>query len=124
MAATQPAGHLGFDDDLVPDQEAGGIFAYDHVVIKEDSPLLDDADPAPAHLVNHGVLVNLFNEPITERIGNLKAHPMIRSVTGSSNNASPPSICIPFIRLKSPVLASVPTPDGAQMSDIANVNEL
>jgi hypothetical protein len=39
MAATQPAGHLGFDDDLVPDQEAGGIFAYDHVVIKDVSPL-------------------------------------------------------------------------------------
>jgi hypothetical protein len=53
----------------------------------------------------------------------LKAHPMIRSVTGSNSRASLPSICIPFIRLNKPVLASVPTPDGAQMSYIANVNE-
>jgi hypothetical protein len=48
---------------------------------------------------------------------------MIRSVTGPSNNASPPSICIPCIRLKKLVLAPVPTPDVGQMSYIANVNE-
>jgi hypothetical protein len=39
------------------------------------------------------------------------------------NNASPPSICIPFIRLKKPALASVPTPDVGQMSYITNVDE-
>ncbi|MEA2769811.1 MAG: hypothetical protein QOD93_2773, partial [Acetobacteraceae bacterium] len=72
--------------DLVLDQEVGGIFADDHVVIKDaDSPLLDD--------------------------------------TGSNSRASPPSICIPLIRLNKPVLASVPTPDGARMSYVANVNE-
>jgi hypothetical protein len=49
---------------------------------------------------------------------------MIRSVTGSNSRASLASICIPFIRLKKPIFASVPTLDGAQMSYIANVNEL
>src|SRR5476651_599789 len=121
MPVAQRADHLEFDDDLVLDQEVGGLFANDHVVIKDDdSPLLDDAEPALAHLVSKGVLVNLFNEPMTERMSSvlatLQAHPMIRSVTGSNNNASPPSICILCIRLKRPVLASVPTPDGAQMS--------
>jgi hypothetical protein len=119
MPVAQRAGHLVFDDDLVLDQKAGGIFASDHVVIKDDdTPLPDDA--ALAHLVSKSVLVNVFNEPMTERIGTLKAHPMIRSVAGSNGRPSPASICIPFIRLKNPVLASVPRPDGAQMSYIAN----
>jgi hypothetical protein len=61
---------------LVPDQEAGGVFANDHVVIRDDdSPLLDDAEPALAHLVSKGVLVNRFNEPMTERIGNPESAP-------------------------------------------------
>jgi hypothetical protein len=50
--------------------------ANDHVVIKDDdSPLLDDAEPALAHLVSKGVLVNRFNEPMTERIGNPESAP-------------------------------------------------
>jgi hypothetical protein len=76
MPVAQRADHLEFDDDLVLDQEVGGLFANDHVVIKDDdSPLLDDAEPALAHLVSQGVLVNLFNEPLTERIGNPESVP-------------------------------------------------
>jgi hypothetical protein len=122
MHVAQPGDHLEFDDDLV--QEIGGIFANDHVVIKDDdSPLLDDVESALAHLVSKGVLVDLFNEPMTSALATLKVHPMIRSATGSNRRASPSSIRIPFIRLKRPVLAPVPTPDRAQMSNIANVNE-
>jgi hypothetical protein len=48
----------------VADQEVGGIFGNDHVVIKDDdSPLLDDAEPALSHLVGKGVLLNLLNNP-------------------------------------------------------------
>jgi hypothetical protein len=44
MQVAQRADHLEFDDDLVLDQEVGGIFANNHVVIKDDdSPLLDGA---------------------------------------------------------------------------------
>jgi hypothetical protein len=61
---------------------------------------------------------------MTERIGKtLKAHPMIRSVNGSSNRASPPSICIPFIRLEKLAFSPVPTSDGTHMRYAASINE-
>jgi hypothetical protein len=84
-----------------------------HVVAKDrDSPLVRDTGPGLSPLMRKGILVNLVNEPTTERIGNPKPYPMIRSVTGAHNRASPVSICIPLIRLKKPALASIPTPEG------------
>jgi hypothetical protein len=124
MPVAQRGDHLEFDDDLVLDQEVGGIVANDHVVIKDDaSPLLHGAEPTFSHLPGKGVLVNLFNERMTERIGNPES--TLNDPLGQrpSNQTSPPSICIPLIRLKKPVLGSVPTPDGAQLYYIANVNE-
>ena len=55
---------------MVP--EVGGLFAYNNVIVAKDhdSPLLDDAEPRLSHLVGQGVLVDLFNEPMTEPIGN------------------------------------------------------
>ena len=52
--------------------EVRGLFADNNVVVANDhgSPLLDDAEPGLSHLVGQGVLVDLFNEPMTERIGN------------------------------------------------------
>jgi FliG N-terminal domain len=41
--------------------------------------------PALLHFVGEGVLVHLFNEPMTERVGNPERTAMIRSVNGSSN---------------------------------------
>jgi hypothetical protein len=56
MHVTQRANHLGFDDDLVLDQEVGGKFANNHLVVKDhDSPLLDGADPALSHRVGKGI---------------------------------------------------------------------
>jgi hypothetical protein len=53
------------------DQEVGGQFANDHVVVNDhDSPLLHDAEPGLSHLVGEGVLIDLFNEPMTKRVGN------------------------------------------------------
>jgi hypothetical protein len=76
MHVAQPGDHLEFDDDLILDQEAGGLVANDHVVIKDNAPpLLDDAKPAFAHLVSQSVLGNLVNEPITERVGNPESAP-------------------------------------------------
>jgi hypothetical protein len=47
--------HLEFDHDLGLDHEVGGLFANDHVVVKDnDSPLLDDAEPALWQLVGKG----------------------------------------------------------------------
>jgi hypothetical protein len=70
LHVAQRGDNLAFDDDLVLDDQVGGIFADDHVVAKDhDSPLLDDAEPRLSRLVGKGVLVDLFNEPMTERIG-------------------------------------------------------
>jgi hypothetical protein len=71
MHVAQRGDYLEFDDDLVLDYQVGGIFADNHVVVKDyDTPLLDDAEPGLSHLVGKGVLVDLFNEPMTERVGN------------------------------------------------------
>jgi hypothetical protein len=85
MYVAQRADHLGFDDNLVLDQEVGSEFVNDHAVVKDaDSPLLDRAEPAPSHFVGQGIFGKLFNEPMTERIGNPEstqlsvAHRMIR----------------------------------------------
>ena len=76
MHIAQRADDLEFDDDLVLDQQVGGKFANDNVVVKDDdSPLLDGAEPALSHFVGEGVLVDLFNEPMTERIGNPESAP-------------------------------------------------
>jgi hypothetical protein len=46
MHIAQPADHLKFNDDLILDQEVGGKFANNHVVIKDDDcPLLNGAEP-------------------------------------------------------------------------------
>jgi hypothetical protein len=71
MHVTQGWDDLEFDDDLVLDYQVGGVFADDHVVVKDhDSPLLDDAEPGLSHFVGKGVLVDLCNDPMTEPIGN------------------------------------------------------
>ena len=47
MHVAQRADDLEFDDDTVLDQQVGGKFANDNVVVKDDdSPLLDGAEPA------------------------------------------------------------------------------
>ena len=47
------------------------MFANDHVVVKDHDPaLLDDAKPELSNLVCESVLIDLFNEPVAERIGN------------------------------------------------------
>jgi hypothetical protein len=56
-------------------------------------------------------------------LATLKAHPMIRSVTGSNNRVSPSSLLIPLIRLKKSSLPTAPTPDGARMSYAVGANE-
>jgi hypothetical protein len=63
--------HLKFGDDLVLDQQAGGIFANDHAIARDDgAPLLNRAEPELSHLVGKGFFVNLFNEPRSGRVGN------------------------------------------------------
>jgi hypothetical protein len=101
MHVAQRGDYLKFDDDLILDHQVGSIFAGDHVVVKDhDSPLLDDAEPGLSHFVGKGVFVDLFNEPMTERIGDPERTSDDRPVTGCNNRASPSSICIPLIRLK------------------------
>ena len=76
MHIAQRADDLEFDDYLVLDQQVGGKFANHNVVVKDDDPpLLDGAEPALSHFVGEGVLVHLFNEPMTERIGNPESTP-------------------------------------------------
>jgi hypothetical protein len=48
---------------------------------------------------------------MTEPIDTLKAHPLIREVTGANNRASLSSLFIPLIRLKKLAMTSVTTPD-------------
>jgi hypothetical protein len=61
---------------MVLDHEVGGKFVNDHVVAKDnDSPLPHDAEPGLSHLVGAGVLVEFFNEPMTERVGKPKSTP-------------------------------------------------
>jgi hypothetical protein len=36
---------------------------------RDQASPLDDGEPGLSHLVGNGVLVDLFNEPMTERIG-------------------------------------------------------
>jgi hypothetical protein len=40
------------------------------VIRRISTPLLDDAEPGLSHLASKRVLVDLFNEPMTERFGN------------------------------------------------------
>jgi hypothetical protein len=75
MHVAQRAGCLEFDDDQVLDQAADGEFANDHVVVKNDSPLLDSTKPALSHLVGKAIFGNLFNQPMSERIGNPESAP-------------------------------------------------
>ncbi|MGD0108610.1 MAG: hypothetical protein ABSC06_31905 [Rhodopila sp.] len=76
MHVAQRVDHLEFDDDLVLDEEVGGEFANDQVIVKDNgSPLLDGAGPALSHLMGEHVLVYLFNETMTERIGNPESTP-------------------------------------------------
>jgi hypothetical protein len=113
MHVAQRADHLEFEDDLVLDQEVGGKFANDNVVVEDtDSALLDGAEPALSDLVGKGVVVDLFNEPMTERIGDPESASDDPLGDRSNNRASPSSICIPSIRLRKPALTSVWTHDG------------
>jgi hypothetical protein len=48
---------------------------------------------------------------MTDPIGNLKAHPMIRPDAIPNNHASPSSHLIPLIRLEKPTAAPLTTPD-------------
>ena len=53
------------------------------------------------NLEGNGVLADLFNGPLGRGIGSpLKTHKMLRAVADYSSRPSPPSICIPFIRLQ------------------------
>jgi hypothetical protein len=109
MRVTQRSDHLEFDDDLVLDDQVGGIFADNHVVKKDhDSPLLDNAEPGLSQLVGKGISETFSTNPWPSALATLKAQKMIRPVTGSNSRASPSSICIPLIRLERPALASVP----------------
>ena len=46
MHVAQRADDLEFDDDTVLDQQVGGKFADDNVVVKDDDPpMLDGAEP-------------------------------------------------------------------------------
>jgi hypothetical protein len=94
MHAAQRADHLEFDDDLVLDQETGGIFANDYVVVKgDDSKLPDGAESSLSHLEGKGIFGKLFNEPMTERMGN----PERTSDDPLGHRLQQPRI--PFIRL-------------------------
>ena len=77
MHVAQRADDLEFDDDMVLDQQVGGKFADDNVVVKDnDFPLLDGAEPGTFAFRGRGrSLVHLFNEPMTERIGNPESTP-------------------------------------------------
>jgi hypothetical protein len=117
MHVAQRADHLEFDDDLVLDQQVGRRFPDDHVVVRDDnSPLRDGAEPALSHLAGRGISESFSTIPRPSALAVLKAHPLIRSVTGANNRASPSSTFIPLIRLKKRALASAQAPSGAQMS--------
>jgi hypothetical protein len=76
VQVAQPSNHLKFNDNLVLDQKIGGLFANDHVVVKDDdTPLLNDTQPAFSHLVGQGILIDLFNKPGTQCIGNPERTP-------------------------------------------------
>jgi hypothetical protein len=105
----QRSDHLEFDDDPVLDDQVGGLFADNHVVVKDqDSPLLDDGGPGLSHLMDEGISETFSTNPRPGALATLNAQKMIGPVIGSNNRASPSSMCIPLIRLKRPVLASVP----------------
>jgi hypothetical protein len=64
MHVAQRSDHLEFDNQV------RRIFADDHVVAKDhDCPLPEDAEPGRSNLARKGFLVGLFNEPMTEPIG-------------------------------------------------------
>jgi hypothetical protein len=95
------------------DQQAGGIFANDHAIAKDDgTPLLN-----PNFRISWArALSEAFStNPCPGELATLNAHEMTRWGAGPNNRASPTSLPIPLIRLKKPALAFVPTPDAAQM---------
>lgn len=112
MHVAQRVDHFEFDGDVVLDNQVGGIVADDCVIVEgHDALLLDAATPSSDFRISWagGVLVGLFHESATERIGNPKS---TCEATGRNNRASPLSLSIPLIRLKKPAVASVTTPDG------------
>jgi hypothetical protein len=95
------------------DQQAGGIFANDHAIAKDDgTPLLN-----PNFRISWArALSEAFStNPCPGKLATLNAHEMARWGAGPNNRASPTSLLIPLIRLKKPSLPTVPAPDGAQM---------
>ena len=81
------------------DQQAGGIFANDHAIAKDDgTPLLN-----PNFRISWArALSEAFStNPCPGELATLNAHKMIRWGAGPNNRASPTSLLIPLIRLKS-----------------------
>jgi hypothetical protein len=72
MHGAQRGNHLEFDDDLmILGQAAGGKFANNQAIAKDDGTSLPNhAEPELSYLEGKGIFVDLFNEPISGRIGN------------------------------------------------------
>jgi hypothetical protein len=67
-------------------------------LIGNDSPLLNDAEPAHSHLVGRGIFAKLSNEPITERIGNTERtrnDPLSRRLQQPRNRGRDAHYCAP-----------------------------
>jgi len=100
-----------------------GISTNDHVVVKtrQRFPAAGRCEPALSHLVGKRVLADLFSETMIERIGIREQ--TSDEVTGPSDRASPPSICIPCIRLEKLALKPLPTPGGAHVCNTASIDK-
>jgi hypothetical protein len=77
MHVARRGGHLEVDDDLVPHQQAGGKFANDHAIAKDDGTSL----PNPNFRISRA---RAFSEscptnPYPGALATLNAHEMIRS---------------------------------------------
>lgn len=94
MRVAQRTDHFEFEDDPILGYEVGGIFADNHVVVKDHhSTLLHVAEPGLSYLMRQGILLDLLNGLVTERIGNLKSTP------NDPFGDRPPKPQIPFIPL-------------------------
>jgi hypothetical protein len=94
MHFAQRGNHLKFGDDLVLDQQAGGIFANDHAIAKDDgTPLLN-----PNFRISWArALSEAFStNPCPGKLATLNAHEMICWGAGPNNRASPTSLLIPL----------------------------